>query len=43
MPSLYVGSFRDSRDTEQMERFRISHIVAVHDNAKKLLKVGVCT
>jgi hypothetical protein len=39
LPSLYVGSYRDSRDQEQMDRYRISHIVAVHDNAKKLLKV----
>ncbi|XP_002025603.2 dual specificity protein phosphatase 22 [Drosophila persimilis] len=37
LPGLYVGSYHDSKDRAQLERFQISHIVAVHDSPKRLL------
>ncbi|XP_022219905.2 dual specificity protein phosphatase 22-like [Drosophila obscura] len=33
---LYVGSCHDSKDHAQLERFQISHIVAIHDTPKRL-------
>lgn len=35
LPGLYVGSVRDSKDQEQLEANGITHILSVHDNAKK--------
>ena len=40
IPGLYVGSARDSQDWEQLRAARISHIVSVHDTAKKEFRVG---
>ncbi|GLG97761.1 Dual specificity protein phosphatase 22 [Gryllus bimaculatus] len=36
LPGLYVGNYRDSKDSTQLERFQITHIVAIHDAARKL-------
>ncbi|XP_073998013.1 dual specificity protein phosphatase 22 isoform X2 [Rhodnius prolixus] len=36
LPGLYVGNFRDSKDASQLDRFSITHIVAIHDAARKL-------
>ncbi|XP_068086043.1 dual specificity protein phosphatase 22-like [Anabrus simplex] len=36
LPGLYVGNYRDSKDASQLERFEITHIVAIHDAARKL-------
>ncbi|XP_046994135.1 dual specificity protein phosphatase 22 [Schistocerca americana] len=39
LPGLYVGNYRDSKDAAQLERFQITHIVAIHDAARKLHSV----
>ncbi|KAJ8303583.1 hypothetical protein KUTeg_019979 [Tegillarca granosa] len=36
IPGLYVGNFRDAKDEQQLKDNKITHIVAIHDNAKKL-------
>ncbi|KAL0271021.1 UNVERIFIED_CONTAM: hypothetical protein PYX00_008267 [Menopon gallinae] len=36
LPGLYVGNYRDSKDNVQLERFGITHIIAIHDAARKL-------
>ncbi|XP_078606836.1 uncharacterized protein LOC144879348 isoform X1 [Branchiostoma floridae x Branchiostoma japonicum] len=36
LPGLYIGNFRDSKDREQLTTHGITHILAIHDNAKKL-------
>jgi len=40
LPGLYVGNYRDSKDACQLERFEITHIVAIHDAARKLHSVS---
>lgn len=35
LPGLYIGSLRDSKDKEQLERNQISHILSIHDDAKE--------
>jgi atypical dual specificity phosphatase len=40
LPGLYVGNYRDSKDASQLERFEITHIVAIHDAARKLHTVS---
>ncbi|XP_023035090.1 protein phosphatase Slingshot isoform X2 [Drosophila willistoni] len=37
LPGLYVGNYRDSKDHQQLERFKISHIIAIHDSPRRLL------
>uniref|UniRef100_A0A6P4FAV9 Dual specificity protein phosphatase 15 n=1 Tax=Drosophila rhopaloa TaxID=1041015 RepID=A0A6P4FAV9_DRORH len=37
LPGLYVGNYRDSKDHAQLERFKISHIIAIHDSPRRLL------
>lgn len=37
LPGLYVGNFRDAKDPEQLKANNITHILSIHDNAKKLL------
>jgi len=34
-----VGNFRDSKDVEQLTTNNITHILSIHDNAKKLFEV----
>ncbi|XP_076030511.1 dual specificity protein phosphatase 22-like isoform X2 [Oratosquilla oratoria] len=36
LPGLYVGNFRDSKDPEQLKYHKITHILSIHDNARKL-------
>lgn len=38
IPGLYIGNFRDAKDQEQLEANKITHILSIHDNAKKLLE-----
>ncbi|XP_075159771.1 uncharacterized protein LOC142232929 [Haematobia irritans] len=37
LPGLYVGNYRDSKDTQQLDKFKITHIVAIHDSPRRLL------
>ncbi|XP_055902620.1 protein phosphatase Slingshot isoform X1 [Eupeodes corollae] len=37
LPGLYVGNYRDSKDPQQLEKFQITHIVAIHDSPRRLL------
>ena len=39
MPGLLVGNYQDSKDMAQLEQYGVTHIVAVHDNARKVFKV----
>ncbi|XP_012533810.1 dual specificity protein phosphatase 15 [Monomorium pharaonis] len=36
LPGLYVGNYQDSKDADQLERFEITHILAIHDTARRL-------
>jgi hypothetical protein len=36
LPGLYVGNYRDSKDINQLEMHKITHILAIHDNPKHL-------
>lgn len=36
LPGLYVGSYRDSKDINQLEKFDISHVITIHDSPKRL-------
>jgi atypical dual specificity phosphatase len=36
---VYVGNFRDAKDPVQLADNKITHILAIHDNAKALHKV----
>jgi len=38
LPGLYVGNFRDAKDVKQLKENNITHIVSIHDNAKKILE-----
>ncbi|KAL8564593.1 hypothetical protein ACOMHN_032149 [Nucella lapillus] len=38
LPGLYVGNFRDAKDPKQLSENNITHILSIHDNAKKLLE-----
>lgn len=42
LPGLYVGNFRDAKDSEQLKAYKITHIVSIHDFAKKLRDVRAC-
>ncbi|XP_017958190.1 uncharacterized protein LOC108652502 isoform X1 [Drosophila navojoa] len=37
LPGLYVGNYRDSKDYQQLEKFKITHIIAIHDSPRRLL------
>ncbi|XP_060652668.1 uncharacterized protein LOC132788978 isoform X1 [Drosophila nasuta] len=37
LPGLYVGNYRDSKDHQQLDKFKISHIIAIHDSPRRLL------
>ena len=39
LPNLLVGDYQDSKDLAQLEQYGVTHIVAVHDNAKQVFKV----
>ncbi|CAG9856105.1 unnamed protein product [Phyllotreta striolata] len=36
LPGLYVGNYRDSKDSSQLAKFNISHILAIHDTARRI-------
>lgn len=36
LPGLYVGNFRDAKDLQQLADNKITHILAIHDRAKKI-------
>ncbi|XP_063995193.1 dual specificity protein phosphatase 15-like [Diachasmimorpha longicaudata] len=36
LPGLYVGNYRDSKDEAQLKEFEITHILAIHDAARRL-------
>ncbi|XP_076636595.1 dual specificity protein phosphatase 22-B isoform X2 [Colletes latitarsis] len=36
LPGLYIGNYHDSKDADQLERFEITHILAIHDTARRL-------
>ncbi|KAL6257387.1 hypothetical protein P5V15_010959 [Pogonomyrmex californicus] len=36
LPGLYIGNYQDSKDADQLERFEITHILAIHDTARRL-------
>lgn len=40
LPGLYVGNYRDSKDAAQLERYEITHILAIHDAARRLHSVS---
>lgn len=40
LPGLYVGNYRDSKDSVQLNRYNITHIIAIHDAARKLHHVS---
>ncbi|OPL21392.1 dual 22 specificity protein phosphatase, partial [Mytilus galloprovincialis] len=39
LPGLFVGNFRDAKDRQQLADNNITHILAIHDQAKKLHEV----
>ncbi|XP_053458848.1 dual specificity protein phosphatase 22 isoform X3 [Nycticebus coucang] len=38
LPDLYIGSFKDARDAEQLSRNKVTHILSVHDSARPMLE-----
>lgn len=41
LPGLYVGNYRDSKDVNQLSKHNITHILAIHDTARKLHPVSI--
>lgn len=41
LPGLYIGNYHDSKDADQLERFEITHILAIHDTARRLHSVSI--
>ncbi|CAH2266379.1 jg9141 [Pararge aegeria aegeria] len=36
LPGLYVGNYRDSKDPLQLEKYKITHILSIHDAARRI-------
>ncbi|CAN8001742.1 dual specificity protein phosphatase 22-B [Ixodes scapularis] len=36
LPGVFIGNFRDSKDPEQLRANNITHIISIHDTARKL-------
>ncbi|XP_076272772.1 dual specificity protein phosphatase 22 isoform X2 [Rhynchophorus ferrugineus] len=36
LPGLYVGNYRDSKDSSQLAKYNITHILAIHDTARRI-------
>nr|CAH7757625.1 unnamed protein product [Callosobruchus chinensis] len=36
LPGLYVGNYRDSKDAQQLQKYNITHILAIHDTARRI-------
>ena len=39
LPGLYVGNLRDSKDVKQLDVHKITHILSIYDDARKMFKV----
>ena len=40
LPGLYIGNLRDSKDSKQLDQCKITHVLSIHDNARKVFKVS---
>ena len=40
LPGLFLGSFRDAKDPEQLKQNGITHVLSIHEKAKPLVKVN---
>lgn len=40
LPGLYVGNYRDSKDPVQLDKYKITHILSIHDAARRLHAVS---
>ena len=40
LPGLYVGNFNDAKDLEKLNANNVTHILSIHENAKKHLNVS---
>ncbi|GIY43951.1 dual specificity protein phosphatase 22 [Caerostris darwini] len=38
LPGLYLGSFRDGKDSDQLRNNDITHIISIHDTAKEVVE-----
>uniref|UniRef100_A0A670I8R2 Dual specificity phosphatase 22 n=1 Tax=Podarcis muralis TaxID=64176 RepID=A0A670I8R2_PODMU len=38
LPGLFLGNFKDARDTEQLKKNNITHILSIHDSARPMLE-----
>uniref|UniRef100_A0A8D0BWL1 Dual specificity phosphatase 22 n=1 Tax=Salvator merianae TaxID=96440 RepID=A0A8D0BWL1_SALMN len=38
LPGLFLGNFKDARDTEHLKQNNITHILSVHDSARPMLE-----
>ncbi|KAG8194825.1 hypothetical protein JTE90_017264 [Oedothorax gibbosus] len=38
LPGLYLGSFRDGKDGDQLRDNEITHIISIHDTAKQVVE-----
>ncbi|KAL1517569.1 hypothetical protein ABEB36_001314 [Hypothenemus hampei] len=36
LPGLYVGNYRDSKDASQLAKHNITHILSIHDTARRI-------
>lgn len=41
LPGLYVGNYRDSKDPVQLDKYKITHILSIHDAARRLHAVSL--
>ncbi|CAG4949937.1 unnamed protein product [Colias eurytheme] len=39
LPGLYVGNYRDSKDPVQLDKYKITHILSIHDAARRIHSV----
>ena len=37
---MYIGNYRDSKDRKQIDAHNITHILAIHENPRRLLAVS---
>ncbi|XP_034284959.1 dual specificity protein phosphatase 22 [Pantherophis guttatus] len=38
LPGLFLGNYKDARDTEQLKQNNITHILSIHDSARPMLE-----
>ena len=41
LPGLFIGNYRDSKDLAQLNKHNITHILAVHDTARRIYAVSI--